>query len=82
MLAYQQGEVIVRHLVLPNHGTCCSRPILEWIQKNILEVAVNVMGQYRPEYHADEYKEIACPVPREEYLRVKEYAETLGLFLI
>jgi len=82
MLAYQQGEVIVRHLVLPNHGTCCSRLILEWIQKNILEVAVNVMGQYRPEYHADEYKEIACPVPREEYLRVKEYAETLGLFLI
>jgi putative pyruvate formate lyase activating enzyme len=82
ILAYQQGEVIVRHLVLPNHGTCCSRPILEWIQKNTLEVAVNVMGQYRPEYQADEYKEIACPVPREEYLRVKEYAETLGLFLI
>jgi putative pyruvate formate lyase activating enzyme len=82
MLACQQGEVIVRHLVLPNHGTCCSQPILEWIQKNTLEVAVNVMGQYRPEYHAHEYKEIACPVPREEYLRVKDYAETLGLFLI
>jgi len=82
LLAYQQGEVIVRHLVLPNHATCCSRPILEWIQKNTLEAAVNVMGQYRPEYHAHEYKEIACPVPREEYLRVKDYAETLGLFLI
>lgn len=82
MLAYQQGEVIVRHLVLPNHGTCCSRPILEWIQKNTLEVAVNVMGQYRPEYHADEYEEITYPVLREEYLQVKEYAETLGLFLI
>ncbi len=82
LLVYQQGEVIVRHLVLPNHATCCSRPILEWIQKNTLEAAVNVMGQYRPEYHAHEYKEIACPVPREEYLRVKDYAETLGLFLI
>jgi putative pyruvate formate lyase activating enzyme len=82
LLAYQQGEVIVRHLVLPNHATCCSRPILEWIQKNTLEAAVNVMGQYRPEYHAHEYKEIACAVPREEYLRVKDYAETLGLFLI
>lgn len=82
MLAYQQGEVIVRHLVLPNHGTCCSRPILEWIQKNTLEVALNVMGQYRPEYHAYEYEEIAYPVLREEYLQVKEYAETLGLFLI
>jgi putative pyruvate formate lyase activating enzyme len=82
LLAYQQGEVIVRHLVLPNHATCCSRPILEWIQKNTLEAAVNVMGQYRPEYHAHEYKDIDCAVPREEYLRVKDYAETLGLFLI
>jgi uncharacterized Fe-S radical SAM superfamily protein PflX len=40
------------------------------------------MGQYRPEYHAHEYEEIAYPVLREEYLQVKEYAETLGLFLI
>jgi len=82
MLAHQQGEVIVRHLVLPNHGTCCSQRIMQWIQKNIPEVSVNIMAQYRPEYHADEYKEIACAVSREEYLRVKEYAETLGLFLI
>jgi putative pyruvate formate lyase activating enzyme len=82
MLAYQHGEVIVRHLVLPNHGTCCSQRIMQWIQKNTPEVAVNIMAQYRPKYHADEYEEIACPVSREEYLRVKEYAETLGLFLI
>jgi uncharacterized Fe-S radical SAM superfamily protein PflX len=40
------------------------------------------MSQYRPEYHAKEYKEIAGPVSRDEYLRVKEYAETLGLFLL
>ena len=82
ILAYQHGEVIVRHLVLPNHGACCSQRIMQWIQENIPQVVVNIMAQYRPEYHADEYKEIACPVSREEHLRVKEYAETLGLFLI
>jgi putative pyruvate formate lyase activating enzyme len=82
MLAYQHGEVIGRHLVLPNHGTCCSQRIMQWIQESIPQVAVNIMAQYRPEYHADEYKEISRPVSREEYLRVKEYAEILGLFLI
>jgi uncharacterized Fe-S radical SAM superfamily protein PflX len=55
---------------------------MQWIQENIPQVAVNIMAQYRQEYHADEYKEIACLVSREEHLRVKEYAETLGLFLI
>jgi putative pyruvate formate lyase activating enzyme len=82
LLAYQHGEVIIRHLVLPNHEACCSQRILQWIQENTHQAVVNIMAQYRPEYHADEYKEIASPVSREEYLRVKEYAETLGLFLL
>jgi putative pyruvate formate lyase activating enzyme len=80
--AYQNGEVIVRHLVMPNHMLCCSYPVLEWIKQNTPDVLVNIMGQYRPEYRADEYKEIAQAVSREEYQQVKEYAEHLGLFLI
>ncbi len=82
VLAYKHGEVIIRHLVMPNHRTCCSQPVFEWIQKNTPEVVVNVMGQYRPEYHADQYKEIAEPILKEDYLQIKEYAEHLGLFLI
>jgi len=81
-LAYTQGELLVRHLVLPNHSQCCSHPILQWIKQNIPEVLVNVMPQYRPAYHADDYEEIARPVLREDCLKIKEYAETLGLFLI
>ena len=34
LLAYQHGEVIVRHLVLPNHEACCSQRIIQWIQEN------------------------------------------------
>jgi len=80
--AYQNGEVIVRHLVMPHHLSCCSYPILEWIKQNIPNVAVNAMGQYRPEYHADEYEELSHAISPEEYHRVKEYAEHLGLSLI
>ena len=81
-LAYMNGEVIVRHLVLPHHGSCCSRPILQWIKENIPKAAVNIMPQYRPEYHADDYEEIAQPISREEYLEIRDYAETLGLLLV
>jgi putative pyruvate formate lyase activating enzyme len=82
LFAYQHSELIIRHLVLPNHGSCCSQRILQWIKENTPQAVVNIMEQYQPEYHADEYKEISSPVSREEYLQVKEYAETLGLFLI
>jgi putative pyruvate formate lyase activating enzyme len=80
--AYQDGELIVRHLVMPQHRSCCSYPILEWIKQNIPDAAVNVMGQYRPEYHAKEYEELAQVISLEEYHQVKEYAGHLGLFLI
>jgi len=82
LLAYQHGEVIVRHLVLPSHEACCSQRIIQWIQDNTPHVGVNIMPQYRPEYQAKQYTEIAAPVSREEYLRVKEYAEIRGLFLL
>lgn len=44
--AHKNGEVIIRHLVLPNHIDCCSKPILKWLNKALPGVAVNVMSQY------------------------------------
>lgn len=82
LLADQHGEVIIRHLVLPNHSSCCSQKLLQWISEYTPQVVVNIMAQYRPDYHANEYTDIACPASIEEYLRVKEYAEDLGLFLL
>ncbi len=32
-MAWQAGEMIIRHLVLPNHVECCSKPLLKWISK-------------------------------------------------
>jgi putative pyruvate formate lyase activating enzyme len=82
ILAYQHGEVIIRNLVMPNHRVCCSHPILEWIKQNTPDTLINVMGQYRPEYHAEEYEEIAHTASREEFHQIKVYAEHLGLYLI
>ncbi len=81
-IAYENGMMIIRHLVMPNHINCCSKPIIKWIAENIPNAIVNIMAQYRPEYHAYDYKDISMHVSIEEVLEVKEFAEDLGLHLI
>jgi len=81
-IAFNQGEIIVRHLVLPNHIKCCSEPILQWISKNIPDVVVNILAQYRPEYHAYKLKEITRPISTEEYMQVKDYAIKLNIHVM
>jgi putative pyruvate formate lyase activating enzyme len=50
--AFETAEVMVRHLVLPGHLECCTRPIMEWTRRNMPGVYFNLMFQYRPEYKA------------------------------
>jgi putative pyruvate formate lyase activating enzyme len=79
-LAYQQTGVIIRHLVLPGHVTCCSKPILMWIKKHMPDSLVNVMAQYRPQYKAHEYDTINRSLTHDEFLQAKQYAEDLQLY--
>jgi putative pyruvate formate lyase activating enzyme len=81
-IAYKQGELIIRHLVLPNHVECCSKPILQWISQKMPNVAVNLMAQYRPEYHAYDYDDLIRSITYEEYSEVRQYAKDLNLVLI
>ena len=78
-LAYDNSELIIRHLVMPNHIECCSKPILKWVSKNIPNSIVNIMAQYKPEYKACDYEDINRRVYLEELLAVKEYAEKIGI---
>ena len=78
-IAYETSEVIVRHLVMPNHIECCSKPVIKWISENIPNACVNIMAQYRPEYNAKDYNDISRHVSIEEVLQVKEYADTLKI---
>ncbi len=73
------GEIIIRHLVMPNHVECCSKPILDWIVKNVPNAVVNIMAQYRPEYKATKYPEIARRPSGEEMREVRAYASNLGI---
>jgi putative pyruvate formate lyase activating enzyme len=78
-MAWQAGEMIIRHLVLPNHVECCSKPILRWINKNIgNEVVINIMGQYHPVYLAMRYPDISRLPLNREIGEVLNYAKDLG----
>ena len=80
--AYNTAEVIVRHLILPNHTQCCSQPILEWIKHNTPELLINVMDQYRPMYHAMQHPDIAQTLAIAEVQTVRNTSQKLGLYLI
>ena len=81
--ANRQGEVIARHLVMPDHVECCTMPILKFLAENTdaSRLRVNVMGQYRPEYKAKKYGEIARRPSAEEMERSIGRAKELGLSL-
>ena len=76
-------EILIRHLVLPNHIDCCSKRVIKWISDNMDKnrVRVNIMAQYRPEYQANKYNEINRRISIEEWRQVYNYALDLGLNL-
>jgi len=77
LIAYEDAEIILRHLVLPNHVGCCTRHVIEWVCENIPDVLFNLMFQYRPEYSAFEYPEIARRLSGDEMLEALKYAKKL-----
>jgi len=81
LMARFSGEMIIRHLVLPKHVDCCTRPVLSWIADNLKDVKVNVMAQYRPEYRARDFPEIAHPLSLRDYEVALGIAHELGLEL-
>jgi putative pyruvate formate lyase activating enzyme len=79
-LAFSDAELIIRHLVMPGHISCCTEPILRWVAKNLGPmVRMNVMDQYRPVYLADRYHEINRNVTSEEYEMAMKIAKEAGL---
>ena len=76
------GDMIIRHLVLPNHVECCSKPIIDWIAANVSEAHVNIMDQYHPAFQVSAYPDLMRHVTSREHEEVTSYAETQNLILI
>ena len=81
-VAHDSGDIIIRHLVLPNHVECCTRNVLKWISENTRRALTNIMDQYRPEYlvvrQPDKWGEIRRRVSVEELKKAFELAREYG----
>jgi putative pyruvate formate lyase activating enzyme len=81
--AQLNGDMIIRHLVMPNHFECCTRPVLHWISEHCPRAVVNIMSQYHPDYLVpgghSAYSDIARRPTLEEMRAAYDYADALGL---
>ena len=78
-LLIKDEEVIIRHLVMPNHLDCCTEKIFKFISENLDNAVVNVMFQYRPEYKAKFYPDINRRLNYEEVEKALELAEKIWI---
>lgn len=75
-------DIIIRHLVLPGHVECCTKPVLRWIALNCPKALVNIMDQYHPDYlvtRLRKYSELNRRVTRREMDEAYRYADELGI---
>ncbi|MFH0897269.1 MAG: radical SAM protein [Candidatus Bathyarchaeota archaeon] len=80
LCAIKYGELIIRVLLLPSHNECCTKPILEWIAKNLgTDIRLNLMEQYRPEWRAFEIPELSRHLTRREVEEAVKMARNAGL---
>ncbi|GBD44304.1 hypothetical protein HRbin40_01789 [bacterium HR40] len=87
LLAQWDENLLVRHLVMPAHVDCCTRPVLDWLAAHMPHVPVNIMDQYRPDMFADprhpgfreEWREIARLPSARELDAAFAHARRLGL---
>lgn len=71
--------LLIRHLVMPNRiaGT---EKFVKWVAENLPKnTYVNIMSQYRVEYRAYEYPDLARGITVEEFVEAIEWAQKAGL---
>ena len=71
--------LLVRHLVLPNNisGT---KAVMDFLSRNIsTNTYVNIMDQYRPEYHARQFPELFHRVSADEFQVAVDMAIDCGI---
>lgn len=81
-VAAAQGDLIVRHLLLPGHFECCFRPIVEWLRVNLPSAKFSLRDGYLPAWRADREPELTRPLVRHEVARAFDLADGAHLRII
>ncbi|MBR9683815.1 radical SAM protein [Candidatus Woesearchaeota archaeon] len=79
-LAAVDSELIIRHLVMPNHVECCSKPVIDFVYRNFKgKVPLELMSQYTPYWKAKDYPDINRKLRKKEFEEVADYARSKNL---
>ncbi len=71
--------LLIRHLVMPNR-IADTEKFVKWVVENLPKSTyVNIMSQYRVEYKAYEYPELARGLTVEEFVEAIDWAKKYGL---
>jgi putative pyruvate formate lyase activating enzyme len=71
--------LMIRHLVMPNR-VAGTEKFVRWVAENVPKSTyVNIMPQYRVEYKAFDYPEIARGITPDEFLEAMAWAQEYGL---
>ena len=74
------ADLLVRHLILPDHLECCTYPVIQTLEERIGHdrVRLNIMDQYRPAHRAGEHLDIDRHLDPGDLAKAVRYAERLG----
>ncbi|MFO8078396.1 MAG: 4Fe-4S cluster-binding domain-containing protein [Thermoplasmatota archaeon] len=82
LLAANKSEILIRHLLLPNHIDCCTKPILSFVNKYLPQIPINLMNQYQPVYQAEQRSNINRCITNKEENKAVQYAKQLNLRIL
>lgn len=78
-IAVRQGDLIVRHLLLPGHFECCYRPIVAWLADHLPRAKFSIREGYLPSWQAGRHDELSRPLARGDAARAVALAASAGL---
>jgi putative pyruvate formate lyase activating enzyme len=81
-IAASQGDLIVRHLLMPGHYDCCFRPVVAWLKAWLPAAKLSIRDGYLPKWLARHDPDLCRPLPSGVGDLARSEAAALGLNLI
>lgn len=85
--AHKDSEMVIRHLIMPNHFDCCTRRVIDAVSANFGDsVLLQLLGGYTPEHkvlvYPNKYLDINREIKKSELKKAFRYADKKGLICV
>jgi putative pyruvate formate lyase activating enzyme len=74
-----RGDLIIRHLLMPGHLSCCFRPVARWVAEHLPEAVFRLMDGYVPAWRAQGDPMLGRSCNALELAEAASLTQTLGL---